>query len=63
MPTYHGAMLLNVAAYHFARIDAPAALADRLREACEAVGLFVKIAIWAVVLIAAWYWLGPHLAG
>lgn len=27
----------------------------------KAVGLFVKLAIWAVVLVAAWYLLGPQL--
>lgn len=27
----------------------------------KAVGLFVKLAIWAVVLVAAWYLLAPHL--
>ncbi|WP_460832919.1 sulfurtransferase [Lysobacter humi (ex Lee et al. 2017)] len=32
-------MLLNVAAYHFVRLDAPEHIAGRLREACEAGGV------------------------
>lgn len=32
-------MILNIAAYHFVVIDDPDALASRLRECAEAVGL------------------------
>lgn len=32
-------MVLNIAAYHFVRLESPARIADRLREACEAGGV------------------------